>query len=98
MGEAYWNFGIAGVLGVGVLWGLGLRWLKEFYLANKDVDGVLPLYVLALFTFQPSSPMLYEWAHVTVPAVLFVLVVCEWSSGRQARQFQWPEKWFKAFK
>jgi len=73
IGEAYWNFGIPGVILVMFLFGIVLRWVAAFYEANNGAGWIVILYVVSLFSLQPNSVSFYSWLHAIVPAIFFLI-------------------------
>jgi oligosaccharide repeat unit polymerase len=53
--EAYWNFHFLGVLLVYLLYGIFLRWLATFFLANKGNPASHLVFIILLFYFQPGN-------------------------------------------
>lgn len=76
IGEAYWNFGIPGVIGVMFLFGATLKWFYRLYVVNNGRGWVIVIYVITLFSLRPNSPAFYEWLHAVVPVSAFVLLYC----------------------
>lgn len=73
IGEAYWNFGVPGVILVMLMFGMVLRWLAAFYEANVGAGWVVVIYVISLFTLQPNTVSFYSWLHAIVPIFLFLI-------------------------
>ncbi|MCG5525278.1 O-antigen polysaccharide polymerase Wzy family protein [Ectothiorhodospira haloalkaliphila] len=73
IGEAYWNFGVLGVILVMFLFGIVLRWLAAFYEANNGAGWVVIIYVVSLFSLQPNSVSFYSWLHAIVPAIVLLV-------------------------
>lgn len=55
VGEAYWNFGLAGVLVVSVLWGVVLRFVYDMYRLNVSSALMALPFLFFLFYARPDS-------------------------------------------
>lgn len=86
VGEAYWNLGVVGVVAVMGLFGMFLRWLATYYRKWCDNGAVRILYVLTLFSFQPSTPPIYQWLHVFVTALVVLMLCCGVPTGLRPRK------------
>jgi hypothetical protein len=74
VGEAYWNFHIAGVIGVFFLFGLFHAWLARTFVRYGDKPAAIALYASCLLFFrEPGGPAFVVWMLVTVP-LLAILV------------------------
>jgi oligosaccharide repeat unit polymerase len=87
IGEAYWNFGIVGVIIVMLIFGIGLKWICQLYVTNCGRGWVIAIYVTSLFSLQPSSPAIYEFLHSVIPMAVFVFVFC--GPPKRLRRSRW---------
>src|SRR5690606_2364717 len=55
VGEAYWNFGLAGVLVVSILWGVVLRFVYDMYRLNVSSALMALPFLFFLFYARPDS-------------------------------------------
>lgn len=74
-GEAYWNFGIAGVLVVFFLFGVFHKWLSSALRKYASEPAALVPYVLTLYIFKPSGPGLHHWLYSLIPAIVLLYAV-----------------------
>lgn len=88
IGEAYWNFGIPGVVIVMFLFGFVLKWFMRLYVVNGGAGWVTAIYVVTLFLLQPNSPAIYHWLHALAPVALF-LVMLGGLPRRASRTTRW---------
>lgn len=72
VGEAYWNFGIPGVLIVFFLFGAFHKWLAKVFRKYADEPAAVVPYVLTLYLFKPSGPGLHTWLYSLVPAIVLL--------------------------
>jgi hypothetical protein len=72
VGEAYWNFHLPGVLAVFFLFGIFKRWLAEILLRYPNAPGVMALYMISVFYFDPSQNGFRTWVYAIVPAVIMI--------------------------
>lgn len=76
IGEAYWNFGIPGVLGVFTLFGLFSRWLATAFASYTHQPAAIVLYVITLFLFpEPTGLAIIAWLMMLVPAIGFLVAI-----------------------
>jgi hypothetical protein len=74
VGEAYWNFHVAGVVLVFFLFGVFHRWLARAYLTYAGQPAAMLLYAPALLLFRdPSTPGFVIWAIAQVPVVVILI-------------------------
>lgn len=74
IGEAYWNFGIFGVLLVFFLFGACHKWLAQMYRKYASESATIVLYILTLYQFDPSGPGVESWLTALVPAIMMLYV------------------------
>lgn len=72
IGEAYWNFHIAGVLIVFLLLGIFHQWLAALLCRYGREPAAILLYVLILYTFSPTSSGLIGWLVMLAPVLLML--------------------------
>jgi oligosaccharide repeat unit polymerase len=73
VGEAFWNFGIPGIVIVFLLFGVFYQWLKNFFLKYAHEPSAMVLYVLTLFQFSdPYTSDLVSWLFNLVLCLLFL--------------------------
>lgn len=86
VGEAYWNFGFAGVVVVHFLFGIFLKKLYYFVL-NARNDAFIPaIYVWTLFILTPTSNGIYTWILTIVPSLFLAFIFSgRVAFGRRAR-------------
>jgi hypothetical protein len=86
VGEAYWNFHVAGVVLVFFLFGVFHRWLARTYLAYAGQPAAMLIYAPAMLLFrEPSTPGFMTWAIAQVPVVLILVGVGGIAFGRARR-------------
>jgi oligosaccharide repeat unit polymerase len=69
VGEAYWNFHLPGVLLVFFLFGVLKRWLADTLARYPDSPGVMAIYLISLFYFDPSQNGFRTWIYAVIPAL-----------------------------
>lgn len=70
IGEAYWNFGLPGVLMVFTLFGAFQKWLAETYIRCQPQTGAIVPYVITLFLFsEPTGLAFVAWLMMLVPTL-----------------------------
>lgn len=75
IGEAYWNFHIPGVVLIFFIWGTFHKWLRDVFLQHAGKPAMILLYLMILFTFDPTTPALVSGMLLLVPAlILFRLI------------------------
>ena len=72
VGEAYWNFHIPGVLFVFFVVGVFKRWLADLLIRHPEAPGVMAIYMITLFYFEPSQNGFRLWLYAIVPAVIMI--------------------------
>lgn len=72
VGEAFWNFGVAGVLIVFFLFGAFHKWLANAFRKYASEPASVVLYVLTLYLLQPSGPGVHTWLASLVPAIVLL--------------------------
>ncbi len=71
IGEAYWNFGGLGIVGVFFLFGVFQSWLYRYYTAYSDNRTAMLFYIITLFYFSaPSSTTIVNWLFILTPALM----------------------------
>lgn len=76
LGEAYWNFGIPGILIVFFLFGLFGQWLAATFRQYAAQPVAIVLYVITLFVLsEPSSMTVVMWLTTLLPAMIFLLSI-----------------------
>jgi hypothetical protein len=72
VGEAYWNFHVPGVLVVFFLFGVFKRWLANLVIHYPEAPGIMAIYMISLFYFDPSQNGFQAWLYAVVPALLMI--------------------------
>lgn len=73
IGEAYWNFGVPGVLLAFLLFGMFHRWLTQAFCQYAHRPAAIVLYGVTLFQFaEPSSSGIVTFAITLTLTVLFL--------------------------
>jgi oligosaccharide repeat unit polymerase len=72
VGEAYWNFHLPGVALVFFLVGVLKRWLADLLIRHPEAPGVMAIYMITLFYFEPSQNGFRLWIYAIVPALLMI--------------------------
>jgi len=90
IGEAYWNFGIPGVIVVMALFGVVLKWFYRLYVVNQARGWVMVVYVITLFSLRPSSPPIYGWLHAMVPIAIYLILFCGFPATIRRDRHQAP--------
>jgi oligosaccharide repeat unit polymerase len=69
VGEAFWNFGVPGVILIMFLWGAALRLMAVQVRSNPANPSMWLLYILTIVVLQPNSVTFFNWLHIIVAAV-----------------------------
>lgn len=72
IGESYWNFGIAGIIGVFFCFGAFHQWLATTFRNHAHQPPSLVLYGFTLFLVRPTSADLLAWLLLLVPTLLLM--------------------------
>lgn len=72
VGEAYWNFHIPGVVLIFFLVGVLKRWLADLLIRHPEAPGVMAIYMITLFYFEPSQNGFRLWIYAIVPALIML--------------------------
>ncbi len=72
IGEAYWNFGILGVIFVFIMFGIFHKWLAKTYTFHAQKPGAIFLYLLTLTGFSFGSGPIISWILKFFPTVLIL--------------------------
>jgi hypothetical protein len=72
--EAYWNFGVGGVLLVFAVFGVFHRWLLQFYDRFHSEPAVMLIYAITLMQLTPSSPGVVDCLMRLIPIVALLWV------------------------
>ncbi|MBE9013890.1 oligosaccharide repeat unit polymerase [Pseudanabaenaceae cyanobacterium LEGE 13415] len=76
IGEAFWNFGVSGVLIAFVLFGMAQRWFVELFCHYAHEPVAIILYAVTLFQFsEPSSAGLQAFAITIVLTLIFLRLI-----------------------
>lgn len=76
IGEAYWNFGVPGVIMVMFVFGCVMRWFERLYTTNGAAGWVVGIYIAMLFSLQPNSPAFHNFVQAVGGAVIFLIFFC----------------------
>lgn len=74
MGEAYWNFGILGVLIVFFLFGAFHKWLAEAFRKYASEPATIVPYVITVFLCDPSGLGVTVWLESLVPVIILLYI------------------------
>ena len=82
VGEAYWNFGIFGVISVFFLFGIFHRWLAETFSYYAKEPAAIVLYGITIFTLRPVTLAIFSWLLILVPMTIFLYLMgaISWSN------------------
>lgn len=84
VGEAFWNFGIPGIVVIFLLFGVFYQWLGSFFLKYAHEPAALVLYVLTLFQFSdPYTSEFVSWSFNLFLCWLFLWISGAVSLARQ---------------
>lgn len=72
-GEAYWSFGITGVILVFFLFGMVLRFFGNIFVANPHAMGFVAIYLFTLVRLGPDQISFRVWIFAFVPTILFLI-------------------------
>lgn len=72
VGEAYWNFHIAGIIFVFLLYGILHFWLAAWFRKNLNTPAMILLYSVTLFFLIPTTLAVSNWAEY----IIIILVFC----------------------
>jgi hypothetical protein len=87
IGEAYWNFGIPGVLIAFFIFGILCKWLAATFCQYATEPVAISLYVMTLFLLsEPSGLSAVLWLTSLVPALLFLFSVGAIGFGQKSQQ------------
>jgi len=76
VGEAYWNFGVPGVLIVFSLFGAFLKLLAETFIRHADQPAAIVPYVITLFLFAgPDGLAAIAWLMMLVPTLAYLVAI-----------------------
>ncbi len=84
VGEAYWNFGIPGVLSIFFLFGIFHRWLAETFCYYATEPAAIVLYGMTLFTLRPVTISIFAWLLMLVPMIILLYIMGAISWGNQS--------------
>lgn len=90
VGEAFWNFHVAGVVVVFFLYGVFQQWLARAFRRNAHAPGAVLMYASCLILFrEPSGPGFVLWGLLLVPilAILVWVGALRFGSSRVAGAF-----------
>lgn len=73
--EAFWNFGILGVLLIHLFFGFFLKQLYRYYLKHKEQSLFVVLYILSIFILKPTSLALVKYMQIILPMFLLLWAV-----------------------
>lgn len=79
IGESYWNFGLAGVIGVFFCFGAFHRWLATTFRQYAHHPTTFVLYGFTVFLVRPTSADLLAWLLLLVPSLLIMRLMGLWS-------------------
>ncbi|WP_330203110.1 O-antigen polymerase [Cyanobacterium sp. Dongsha4] len=72
VGEAYWNFGVLGIVIIFILFGIFHRYLVKTYTFHAGKPGVIFLYLLTLTSFSPGSGPIIGWMLKFFPSLILL--------------------------
>lgn len=74
VGEAFWNFHLAGVVVVFFLYGVFHQWLARAFRRNAAAPGAAMIYASCLFLFRdPTGPQFVIWTISLVPTIAILV-------------------------
>jgi len=88
--EAYWNFGILGVILISALYGALIRFAHNVYVVRHDNPFIVTAFVLFVTTFRPSTDDLVLFQQQAV-LLLFMYVLALIFAARPRPQSGGPE-------
>ena len=71
-GEAFWNFGVLGVLFIFAIWGGVLKWFWDI-VRISPTPGLVCFYIVTLMFLRPHTSIFYNWLHAMVPMLLVLM-------------------------
>lgn len=76
VGEAYWNFGLPGILIVFVLFGIFTRWFADVFANYTHKPAAVVPYIITLFMLpDPSGITIIAWLMMLVPTFIFMMAI-----------------------
>ncbi len=72
--EAFWNFGLPGVLGLGLLGGILFNWLARLVVHYRHEPAIWLIYLVTILNIPLGSKTFIDWAQAIIP-LLAALVV-----------------------
>lgn len=75
VGEAYWNFSYLGIFFIALIYGVIMGAFYRTLIKNNYHPFLLTLYLLTIFTLQPTSDGFYAWLHTAFPVFLFLIFI-----------------------
>ncbi len=81
-GEAYWNFGIFGVIAIFLIFGRIHKTLEYYYLNNYKKKGYQLIYVITLFMLAPTSIKIVAYFQTIIPALVILWWIGALSIGK----------------
>ena len=76
VGEAYWNFGVPGVVLVFSVFGMFQKLLADTFVSYGQQPGAIVPYVLTLFLFSsPTGLMVIAWLMLLVPTLAYMAAI-----------------------
>jgi len=87
LGEAYWNFHIAGVFAVFFLFGIFHAWMARAFIRYRDQTAVIVLYASGLLLLRdPSSSLFVNYLLIVIPLFALLVLVRGIGLGRSRRR------------
>lgn len=86
VGEAYWNFGILGILVLFFLFGVFNKWLADAFCKYATEPAAIVLYVITLYLFEPSGVGIPNWLDSLLPAIVLLQLFGAISFRRSAKK------------
>lgn len=76
VGEAYWNYGVPGVLMVFTLYGMFQRFLANTFIRYAHQSAAIAPYVITLFLFSaPTGLACIAWLMMLVPMLAYLVAI-----------------------
>lgn len=75
IGESFWNFSYFGVFFIALFYGTSIGYLYKTLALNNYNPILFALYLLTIFSLQPTSDGFYAWLHTVIPVFIFIIFI-----------------------
>ena len=82
LGDAYWNFGIAGVIVIFIFFGFFHKYISEIFIKYSGQPALILLYSIVLFEAQPDSTSFRNMLMRMLPTYLILWLIGAISLGK----------------